>query len=191
MSNIFEIANDIFAKNVWQPTLDYFLPVQMCHMKVIDKYRVWHGLCHMDDALMDPINHNHFDGYYQGESTFTKFKSDEHVPDLNIGGWHDAGDYDLRIESQDETVYKLSLAYELFKNNHDQTTINQTTRVVEIHKPDGKPDILQQIEHGLLSIVGAYESMGRLYRGIICSTLQQYVHLGDAATITDNLLQKK
>ena len=25
---------------------------------------------------------------------------------------------------------------------------------VEIHQPDGKPDILQQMEHGLLSIVG-------------------------------------
>ena len=50
----------------------------------------------MDDATMAPINYNHFDGYYQQESTFTKFKSGEHVPGLNVGGWHDAGDYDLR-----------------------------------------------------------------------------------------------
>ncbi len=187
-SNTFEIKENIFANNVWQPTLETFLPVQMCHMRIEDRYKVWHGLCHMDDALMAPINYNHFDGYTQGESTLTKYQSGDHVPGLNIGGWHDAGDYDLRIESQAETVYKLALAYEFFKNDFDETTIDQKTRIVELHRPDGKPDILQQIEHGVLSIVGAYESMGRLYRGIICPTLKQYVHLGDAATITDNLI---
>ena len=160
----------------------------MCHMKVTDRYKTWHGLCHMDDALMAPVNHNHFDGYFQVRSTLNKYKSGEHVPGLNIGGWHDAGDYDLRIESQAETIYKLSLAYEFFKNDYDETTINQETRVVEIHKPDGRPDILQQIEHGVLSIVSSYESMGRLYRGIQETSLQQYVHLGDASTITDNLV---
>lgn len=190
-SNAFEIKADIFARDVWQPTLEYFLPVQMCHMRINDRYKVWHGLCHMDDALMAPVNLNHFDGYYQHESTLTKFKPGEHVPGLNIGGWHDAGDYDLRIESQAETIYKLSLAYEHFKDNTDQTSINQHTRIVEIHRPDGIPDILQQIEHGLLSIVGAYESMGRLYRGIICPTLRQYVLLGDGSTMSDNIIYHK
>ena len=187
-SNLFEIKKDIYSRNVWQPTLEYFLPVQMCHMRIEDRYKVWHGLCHMDDALMAPVNHNHFDGYYQGESTLTKFQSGEHVPGINIGGWHDAGDYDLRVESQAGTVYKLALAYEFFPNDYDETTINQETRVVEIHKPDGEPDLLQQIEHGVLAIVGGYESMGRLYRGIIEPTLKQYVHLGDAATMSDNLI---
>ena len=190
-SSEFEIKKDIYARHVWQPTLEYFLPVQMCHMRINDRYKTWHGLCHMDDAVMAPINFNHFDGYYQQESTLTKFKSGEHVPGLNIGGWHDAGDYDLRIESQAETVYKLALAYEFFRNDYDETSINQETRVAEIHKPDGKPDILQQIEHGVLSIVSSYESMGRLYRGIQEVTLQQYVHLGDVSTVTDNLVYKE
>ena len=190
-SNEFEIKKDIFARHVWQPTLEYFLPIQMCHMRIKDRYRIWHGICHMDDAVMAPINYNHFDGYYQQESTFTKFKSGEHVPGLNVGGWHDAGDYDLRIESQAETVYKLALAYEFFRNDYDETSVNQETRVVEIHQPDGKPDILQQIEHGVLSIASSYESMGRLYRGIQEVSLQQYVHLGDVSTVTDNLIYKE
>lgn len=190
-SNEFEIRNDIYSKNVWQPTLETFLPVQMCHMRIEDRYKVWHGLCHMDDALMAPINHNHFDGYIQYGSTLTDYNSGEHIPGLNIGGWHDAGDYDLRIESQAGTIYKLALAYEIFKDDYDETTINQENKLVELHKPDGKPDILQQIEHGVLSVVGGYESMGRLYRGIICSALKQYVHLGDAETITDNLIYKE
>lgn len=185
-SNRFEIKKDVFARHVWQPSLEFFLPVQMCHMKISEKYRVWHGLCHMDDARMAPINHNHFDGYLQGESTLSNYISADRVPGLNVGGWHDAGDYDLRVESQAGTVYNLALAYELFGDEIDETTIDQETRNVEIHKPDGKADILQQIEHGALSIVGAYESLNRLYRGIICPTLEQYVLLGDGSTMTDN-----
>lgn len=187
-SNPFRIASGVFERNVWQPTLEYFLPVQMCHMRINEKYRVWHGLCHMDDALMAPVNHNHFDGYMQGPSTLTKYKSGDHVPGLNIGGWHDAGDYDLRVESQSGEVYILVQAYEAFKVNYDETSIDQKSRIVEIHQPDGKPDILQQIEHGALSVVGGYRSQGRLYRGIICPTLRQYVMLGDGMTMTDGLI---
>ncbi|MGE5314830.1 MAG: glycoside hydrolase family 9 protein [Acidobacteriota bacterium] len=189
-SNEFEIRKDIYAEHVWQPTLQYFLPIQMCHMRVADRYKVWHGLCHMDDAQMAPVNYNHFDGYYQHGSTLTAYKPGEHVPGLDIGGWHDAGDYDLRIESQAETVYKLALAEELFGSAYDNTTVDEPSRSAMLNKPDGKPDLIQQIGHGMLSIVGAYESMGRLYRGIICSQLPQYVHLGDASTITDNLVYR-
>ncbi len=131
-SNEFEIKKDIYTRHVWQPTLEYFLPIQMCHMKVRDRYRVWHGLCHMDDALMAPLNFNHIDGYYQHESTLTKFSPGEHVPGLNIGGWHDAGDDDIRLESQAETVYKLSLAYEIFDVEYDATSIDQKTRIGRI-----------------------------------------------------------
>ena len=35
----------IYARGVWQPVLEYFLPVQMCHMRVNEKYRVWHDCC--------------------------------------------------------------------------------------------------------------------------------------------------
>jgi hypothetical protein len=181
----FRISPTIYDRNVWQPTVEYFLPVQMCHMRVNEGYRVWHGLCHMDDALMAPIDTNHFDGYLQGHSTLTKFNPLEQVPGLNRGGWHDAGDYDLRVESQAGEVWILSQAYELFKPDIDQTTIDQHQNLVEIHRPDGKNDLLQQIEHGTITILAGYQSLGRLYRGIIENSLRQYVHLGDAATMTD------
>jgi endoglucanase len=187
-SNPFRIASDVYKRNVWQPTLEYFLPVQMCHMRINEKYRVWHGLCHMDDALMAPVNYNHFDGYIQGASTLTKYKSGDHVPGLNIGGWHDAGDYDLRVESQSGEVYILVQAFEAFNVKYDETSIDQHSRIVEIHQPDGKPDIIQQIEHGALSVIGGYRNMGRLYKGIICPTLRQYVLLGDGINMTDGLV---
>ena len=187
-SSVFRIAGDVYDRGVWQPVLEYFLPVQMCHVRVNEKYRVWHDDCHEDDARMAPVNFNHIDGYVQGSSTLTKYKPGDVVPGLNVGGWHDAGDFDLRVESQSGECYILALTYETFNTNYDVTSIDQNKRVVEIHQPDGRNDILQQIEHGLLSVVGAYRSLGRLYRGIICNDLRQYVLLGDAGAMTDGLI---
>lgn len=184
----FQVSADVYARNAWQPVLEYFLPVQMCHMRVNEKYRVWHDYCHLDDALMAPVDTNHFDGYLQGESTLTKYQPMEAVPGLNEGGWHDAGDYDLRVESQIGTIWNLALMVEEFGLDYDATSIDPESRIVEIHVPDGKSDALQQIEHGLASVLGAYRQMGRLYRGIICPTLRQYVMLGDATSMTDNLV---
>jgi endoglucanase len=187
-SQPFRIAGDVYQRNVWQPVLEYFLPVQMCHMRVNEKYRVWHGLCHMDDARMAPVDHNHFDGYMQGSSTLTSFKPGDHVPGLDAGGWHDAGDYDLRVESQSGEAYILAMAYEAFGINYDETSIDQNSHVVEIHQPDGKNDILQQIEHGAITVVGGYKNLGRLYRGIIAGEKRQYILLGDGSTMTDGLV---
>jgi endoglucanase len=187
-TNPFRIANDVYQRHVWQPVLEYFLPIQMCHMRVNEKYRVWHGLCHMDDAQMAPVDMIHIDGYLQGPSTLTKYKPLEHVPGLNVGGWHDAGDDDLRVESQAGEAYILSLAYEAFKVNEDNTSIDENNHLVEINQPDGKNDILQQIQHGVLSVVAGYKNLGRLYRGIISPTLSQYVLMGDVSNQTDNFV---
>src|SRR5690606_22301522 len=74
----FQISRNVYKRHVWQPTLEYFLPAQMCHMRVNERYRVWHGACHLDDARMAPLNHNHFDGYIQGPSALQeKFKPGE------------------------------------------------------------------------------------------------------------------
>ncbi len=183
----FQISPDVYKRGTWQPVIEYFLPVQMCHMRVEEQYRVWHGACHLDDARMAPINYNHFDGYQQGSSTLNQFKAGETVPGLNVGGWHDAGDDDLRIESQADEVSILGNAYEAFGVNYDDTTVDENKRLVKIHQPDGKPDVLQQVEHGVLSILGSYRGMGRLYRGIIVPMLQQYVLLGEETNSTDNL----
>ncbi len=185
LSSVFRIAPDVYDRGVWQPVLEYFLPIQMCHMRVSEKYRVWHGCCHMDDARMAPVSWNHFDGYRQGPETLTAYPSGAAIPGLNRGGWHDAGDFDLRIESQSGEAYLLSLVYETFRLEWDSTFIDQRTRTVELHHPDGRNDLLQQIEHGTLAVLSGWESLGRLYRGIIAAHLRQYVMLGDAVNMTD------
>lgn len=190
LSHTFKIGDEVFDRHAWQPTLEYFLPVQMCHMRVEEKYRVWHGLDHDDDALMAPVNLNHFDGYVQGPSTLTKYKPLEHVPGLNAGGWHDAGDYDLRIESQMGTTWLLAKMVEEFGLDYDATTIDEEKKLVLIHQPDGKNDAVQQIEHGLLTVLGGYHTLGRLYRGMQDATLHQYTLLGEGANSTDNVVGK-
>jgi hypothetical protein len=187
-SSPFRIGVDVYRRHVWQPTVDTFLPVQMCHVRVNEGYRVWHDACHLDDARMAPLGHNHFDGYLQGPKTLTRHVPGEPVPGLDRGGWHDAGDDDLRVESQAETMHGLALAWEAFRPDHDDTTVDQARRVVELHRPDGRADVLQQIEHGALTVVGGYRALGRLYRGIISPTLRQYTHLGDFAAQTDNVV---
>jgi hypothetical protein len=182
-STVFRIADDVYERGVWQPVIEYFLPVQMCHMRVSEKYRIWHDACHMDDALMARVG-NHIDGYDQRPG-LSRYKEGDRVPGVNVGGWHDAGDFDLRVESQAGEAYILALAYEQFRPDIDVTSIDQQRHLVEIHQPDGKNDILQQVENGALTVVRSYQALGRLYRGIICSTLRQYAMLGDAAAMTD------
>ncbi len=184
-SSVFRIADDVYNRGVWQPVVEYFLPVQMCHMRVSEKYRIWHDACHMDDALMARAG-NHFDGYVQ-QPGLSKYAEGAKVPGVNIGGWHDAGDFDLRVESQAGEAYILALAYEQFRPDIDVTAIDQQRHCVEIHEPDGKNDILQQVENGALTVVRSYQALGRLYRGIICNSLRQYAMLGDAAAMTDGV----
>ncbi|MBP3714614.1 MAG: glycoside hydrolase family 9 protein [Phocaeicola sp.] len=185
-STIFRIDENIYDRGVWQPVIEYFLPVQMCHMRVSEKYRVWHDACHLDDARMAPAG-NHIDGYAQAPG-LSKYGEKEIVPGVNVGGWHDAGDFDLRVESQAGESYILALAYEAFRPEIDVTAINHEKHTVEIHEPDGRNDILQQVENGALTVVRSYQALGRLYRGIICNSLRQYVLLGDGAAMTDGIL---
>ena len=185
VSSVFRIDDDIYRRGIWQPVIEYFLPNQMCHMRVNEKYRVWHDACHMDDARM-ALNENGIDGYNQ-EAGISPYAPGAFVPGVAVGGWHDAGDLDLRIESQAGESYILSLAFEQFRPEIDVTSIDFERRVTEIHQPDGKNDILQQIENGVLSVLSAYHALGRPYRGIISSSLRQYVILGDAAAMTDGV----
>ena len=183
----FRIAKDVYEK-AWQPTLDVYFPVQMDHMYVREAYRVWHGAAHLDDALQAPVNHEHFDLYAQGPTTDTPYKPFEHIPGLNVGGWFDAGDFDIRTQTQYYVVSNLVNTWEEFHLKRDETTINEKTRYVEIHRPDGVPDLIQQIEHGALQLLAQFTAVGHAINGIIDGHLSQYTHLGDASTSTDNLV---
>lgn len=183
-SGPFPIDANVYQR-AWYPTLDVFMPVQMDHMFVREAYRVWHGAAHLDDARQAPVNYSHWDGWSQGASTDNRFKPGQHIPGLNVGGWFDAGDFDIQTPSQQQTVQSLADIWEEFAPAHDETTVDQQAHYTEIHLPDGKPDVLQQIEHGVLQLAAQVNAIGYAIPGINESHLYQYRHLGDAVTKTD------
>ncbi len=186
-TNTFPIGPMVYD-GIWHQTLDVWFPVQMDHMFVNEAYRVWHGAAHLDDARQAPVDHQHFDGYRMGPSTETRYQPGEHIPGLNVGGWFDAGDYDIRTGSHSDTVMNFVDAWEQFKPGRDETLVDQAQRYVDIHHPDGQPDILQQIEQGALALVAQHRAFGRAIPGIIVPQLHQYHHLGDGASQTDGRL---
>jgi len=183
-SKPFRIAADIYDA-AWHATNDVFFPVQMDHMTVNEAYRVWHGDSHRDDALQAPTDIEHFDLYAQGPTTDTRFAPFDPIPGLNVGSWYDAGDYDIRTQTTYHVIRSLVSSREHFNLDRDQTTIDQSRRFVDMHVPDGQPDILQQIEHGVLWLVAQHVNVGFAINGVVESDLSQYHHLGDAVTKTD------
>ena len=186
-SEPFPVGKNIYD-NIWHPTLDTWLPVQMDHMFVKEAYRVWHGNPHQDDALQAPTDTLIHDGYRMGHTTGTKYKPYEHIPGLNMGGWFDAGDFDIQTGSHNTVIGYLVSAWEDLKIMRDETMIDKDRKYVAIHHPDGVPDLLQQIEHGTLALLAQFRAFGHAIRGIVQPHLWQYNMIGDASNLTDGLI---
>ncbi|MGA8582158.1 MAG: glycoside hydrolase family 9 protein, partial [Bryobacteraceae bacterium] len=183
-TDLFPIAKDVYSRT-WQSSLDGFLAVEMDHVSVREGYRLWHGVSHLDDARQAPPNTQHFDGYRMGPSLDSPYKPGEHIPGLNVGGWFDAGDYDNISPSQYSVIQDLALAYQEFDLKWDQLSVDETAREVEMHRPDGVPDAVQQVKHGVLQVLAQIKAIGHPIMGIIEPNLRGYTHLGDAASNTD------
>jgi hypothetical protein len=182
-TDVFPIARDVYGKT-WQTTLDGYLAVQMDHVSVRDAYRVWHGVAHMTDALQAPPNTTHFDGYWMGPDTQSPYKPGEHIPGLNVGGWFDAGDFDNDAFGQYGTLQNLALVYETFHPKWDELSVNEKARSVEMHRPDGIPDVVEQVEHGVLQTLAQIHAVGHPFTGIQSPYLQWYTFVGDGASQT-------
>jgi endoglucanase len=185
-SNPFSIDKNVFKNDVWQPTLEGYFPVQMCHVLVRDRSAIWHGACHLDDGLQAPVNTVHVDQYRQYAETETSYSPLTTIPFQNQGGWHDAGDDDLAAGSQAGTTEFLVLAYELSKDQTDQTYVNYDKKYVEMYKPDGIPDFVQQIKHGAENLLSGYRAAGHSFAGIIANREGRNI-TGDWASQTDQL----
>ncbi len=183
-TNAFPIDKDVYSDK-WHASMDVSLVVNMDHMEVNEAYRIWHGRSNMDDALQAPLNVRLHDGYSMDNTTNTKYKPLEHIPNLAVGGWFDAGDFDIQTNSVVNTVQELSSLWRLFKPLRDQTFIDEETKYADIHRPDGLPDVVQQIMHGTLNINAQVENIGFVANVIGQPDMHHYHHLGDAMTLTD------
>lgn len=186
-TNAFPIDKNVYSDK-WHASMDISLVVNMDHMEVNEAYRIWHGRANMDDALQAPLNVKLHDGYSMGNTTNTKYQPLEHIPGLAVGGWYDAGDFDIQANSVVNTVQDLSSLWRLFKPMRDQTFIDEDTKYADIHRPDGIPDVVQQIMHGTLNINAQIENIGFVANVIGQPDMHHYHHLGDAMTLTDGLI---
>ena len=184
-TNNFLIDAHVYDK-ITDATTDVWVPIHMNHMYVTEGYRTWHGEPFKEGYLQAPES-DHFDLHRQGPTTDTKYKPLELIPGLNIGGFFDAGDFDIETGSNINVVQNFIRTWELFKPLRDETFVSQKQRYVDLHRPDGTPDILQFIEHGTLNLVAQAEQIGHMASTLSNSVLDNYHHLGDAASITDGL----
>jgi endoglucanase len=180
----FPIAKDAYA-NIWQDSLDHHLAAQMDHVSVREGYRMWHGASHLDDARMAPVVGEQFDGWNQATATDGKYKAGDHIHGMNVGGWYDAGDFDLEEPAQLSVIQSLALAYREFNLRYDELTVDEAARQVEMHRPDGVPDTVQQVKHGALLLLAQFHNIGHAIRGTHEPDLRQYTQVGDGASKTD------
>lgn len=182
--NPFRIAEDAYGR-IWQPSLDTYLTEQMDHMAVREQYRAWQSTSHMDDARQAPPNITHFDGYSMGPNLDSPFQPGQHIAGLDVGGFQDAGDSDIQTPDNGWVVRNLAWGRELFGMDWDEDTIDEAAHAAEIRRPDGKPDVLQHIRHGVLQLLAQYDIFGHSVVGIVAPTLKLYTHLGDVGSETD------
>src|ERR1017187_2692623 len=180
----FPISKDAYA-NIWQDSLDHHLAEQMDHVSVREGYRVWHGASHLDDGRLAPVVGEQLDGWNQATATDGKYKGGDHIPGMNVGGWYDAGDYDLEEPAQLSVIQSLALAYREFDLKYDELTVDEVAREVEMHRPDGIPDTVEQVKHGALLILAQFHNLGHAIRGTHEPDLRQYTQIGDGASKTD------
>jgi len=185
-TNNFIIETSVYDR-ITDATSDIWIPIHMNHMFVNEAYRVWHGEPFKEGYLQAPPNTDHFDLHRQGPTTDTKYSALELIPGLNIGGFFDAGDFDIETGANIGVVQNFVRTWEYFKPLRDQTFVDQKQRYVDLHRPDGTPDVLQFIEHGTLQLVAQAEIIGHMAQTLSNSVLDNYHHLGDAASITDGL----
>ncbi len=184
-TNNFLIDESVYDK-ITDATTDVWVPIHMNHMAVNEGYRMWHGEPFREGYLQAPPS-DHFDLHSQGQTTDTKYKPYELIPGLNVGGFFDAGDYDIETGSNISVVENFVRAWELFRSDRDETFVDEKQRYVDLHRPDGVPDILQFIEHGTLNLVAQAEQIGHMASTLSNSVLDNYHHLGDISAITDGL----
>ncbi|HOZ80101.1 MAG TPA: cellulase N-terminal Ig-like domain-containing protein [Ferruginibacter sp.] len=185
-TNNFLIQNNVYDK-ITDATSDIWIPIHMNHMFVNEAYRVWHGEPFKEGYRQAPPNTDHFDLHAQGPTTDTKYQPLELIPGLNIGGFFDAGDFDIETGANISVVQNFVRTWESFKPLRDQTFVDQKQRYVDLHRPDGTPDVLQFIEHGTLNLVAQAEIIGHMSQTLSNAVLDNYHHLGDAASLTDGL----
>jgi len=176
----FPISPNVF-ENRWQDTLDFFLPFQMSHAAVDLGGGLSHAASTLDDALAAPPN-------TIGADSFISYEADGasgYVP-LDVGGWFDAGDYDLNVSAQAFVVHQLALAWEEFSPPRDLHGLDVPNRRLNVNQSNGVPDLLEQIEWGTRWLLSMQAADGRVFVGVV-ETPEKYRETALPEDMTDGV----
>jgi endoglucanase len=181
-----QVRESVFDARLWQPTLDCFIPWEMCHAALDFGGKLPSMKADfLDDGQRVAANSPDVDGYRSYECAGTPFKAGDYIP-CGLGGWHDAGDYDLNVPVQSYVIYKLALAYEEFGLDRDVATLDAKKQAFQLGRPDGVPDVLEQVEWGALWLLSMEQPDGRVFCGV-CGTSQQRNKGGLPEAVTDGV----
>ena len=129
----FLIDEHVYDK-ITDATTDVWVPIHMNHVYVTEGYRTWHGEPFMEGYLQAPES-DHFDLHYQGPTTGTRYKPLELIPGLNVGGYFDAGDFDIETGSNISVVHNFIRIWELFHPMRDETFVSKKTAICRATPP--------------------------------------------------------
>ncbi|MBR4132107.1 MAG: glycoside hydrolase family 9 protein, partial [Oscillospiraceae bacterium] len=194
VGEVFPISKEVYD-NIWQTCLSGFMAVQMDHISVREGYKIWHGAAHMDDLSFGPAGTSYFDGQSTPAQLPASVRAKGHtelvhIDGMNKGGWFDAGDFDIQTARNTQVLGYFIDAAESWDNmnGYDDLTVvwdDATGGTVEMHRPDGVPDVVQQVVHGAKQIIAQYDILGVIGGTVEVRTLRQYTHLGDPSSDTD------
>lgn len=174
----FPIRANVFEDRLWQATLDYFIPFEMCHADVnLGRGVTGHPKCHRDDGARVAARHKGPDGFVAQDAEGTPYAAGQHI-ECAVGGWHDAGDYDLNVPAQSYVTWMLALAYEEFGLERDVATLDVAGKTFVQGTPDGVADVVQQVEWGIAWLLTMQQEDGRVYNGICAENGQRRGELG-------------
>ncbi len=153
-------------RGLWRPTLEKFLPFQMCHLAVDlgDGLRA-HAACHLDDGIQAKPAATGPDGFISYESDAGPGPGEP--LSAATGGWHDAGDNDLNVSAQAFVTHLLALGWEQFAPAGDNNSLDVIARRMQIGSPDGRSDLLEQVEWGARWLLSMQQDDGRVYVGVV------------------------
>ena len=189
MTGSFPIAADVYER-VWHPTLDVFFPVQMDHMFVNEALpRVARRGAPRRRACRRRSTSSTSTATGRAPTTNTPYKPGERIPGLAVGGWFDAGDFDIQGGSHAVTVSSFVATWETFRPQHDQTLVDQAP-ALRRHPPAGRQARRAAADRARARCRSQRSTApsAAWCAGIVDGELHRYHHLGDGSTQTDNLI---
>ena len=174
---------------IWQTSLDTYLAEQMDHMRVREQYRIWQGVSAPRRRAPGAAQHRPFRRLPDGPKPQFSVQTGRAYSRPDVGGWQDAGDYDIQTPQQRLCRARPRLGARAVRARlgRDHRRRGSALRA-NPQARRGAGFASSRSATATLQLLAQYKVFGHAIVGIVDPTLQQYTHLGDAGSQTDGRL---